>query len=632
MSTMKKINKEKGEHMRKTILIMTLLLAVSLTGCGTTQNKNSETTVAKSMTENDYNKAVEKLTDKSAYQTIVEDFDSDNNKEAFVLTREGKDNEAVEDEFELWFSNGDKTEKIVSDFIADNNTSITLFESGKDKYVLFNKAQTTQNDEMEAKIYGVSSEKPVELFSQSRMNIFVEKGELYTYDYTYFVLELKSKDWMSQSEQKYHLKWDNENKKCSDYKANVMSEKEFNKISNSKDVKKNIEEALKKEYSDGIKNVKYTYLTREDNTLDINMVVTDSEGTKYKNYVTVSYEDGKIGTDVELKEGNKKASVISGSSINLKTTKEVKEKLSIPNPEEITEDVNVIIHKCEYKEGQKTLYCTENEPTYDLKFLGFKNKVYITNFALGNITGENESLALVIKEKGEESDNYAYLAILDYNNKKSYVTKTDILAGQGRDEQLNLCDVTGDGKDELILSSEPNTTIDWNLYRFEDDALKQIYSNVEKQDLESEGFKTELLDDYKVKVTGNNFSQTISLLDLGVKKEDLEYKKPKDLDKSDNQNARVYKNGKLLKKYKNQSNVVEIKALMAKDWDKGFADYDYFKNVDMDEGICTPLRIALGDVEIGTLNIYLKYDKADDGLMISKVEVVDSKSVPGEED
>ena len=112
-----------------------------------------------------------------------------------------------------------------------------------------------------------------------------------------------------------------------------MSEKEFNKISNSKDVKKNIEEALKKEYSDGIKNVKYTYLTREDNTLDINMVVTDSEGTKYKNYVTVSYEDGKIGTYVELKEGNKKASVISGSSINLKTTKEVKENLSIPNPE-----------------------------------------------------------------------------------------------------------------------------------------------------------------------------------------------------------------------------------------------------------------------------------------------------------
>ena len=211
---------------------------------------------------------------------------------------------------ELWFSNGDKTERIVADFIADNNTSIMLFESGKDKYVLFKKAQTTQNDEMEAKIYGVSSEKPVELFSQSRMNISVEKGELYTYDYTYFVLEPGSKDWMSQSEQKYHLKWDNENKKCSDYKANVMSEKEFNKISNSKDVKKNIEDALKKEYSDGIKNVKYTYLTREDSTLDINTVVTDSEGTKYKNYVTVLHKDDKLGKDVVIQEGNKKVSIL----------------------------------------------------------------------------------------------------------------------------------------------------------------------------------------------------------------------------------------------------------------------------------------------------------------------------------
>ena len=287
--------------MKKAILILTLV-GILLAGCGKVKDGSSETTVAKSMTENDYNEDVEKLTDKSVYQTIVEDFDSDNNNEAFVLTRKGKDNEAVEDEFELWFSNGDKTERIVADFIADNNTSIMLFESGKDKYVLFNKAQTTQN--------GVSSEKPVELFSQSRMNISVEKGELYTYDYTYFVLEPGSKDWMSQSEQKYHLKWDNENKKCSDYKANVMSEKEFNKISNSKDVKKNIEDALKKEYSDGIKNVKYTYLTREDSTLDINTVVTDSEGTKYKNYVTVLHKDDKLGKDVVIQEGNKKVSIL----------------------------------------------------------------------------------------------------------------------------------------------------------------------------------------------------------------------------------------------------------------------------------------------------------------------------------
>ena len=67
---------------------------------------------------------------------------------------------------------------------------------------------------------------------------------------------------------------------------------------------------MKKEYSDGIKNVKYTYLTREDSTLDINTVVTDSEGTKYKNYVTVLYKDDKLGKDVVIQEGNKKVSIL----------------------------------------------------------------------------------------------------------------------------------------------------------------------------------------------------------------------------------------------------------------------------------------------------------------------------------
>ena len=76
--------------MKKAILILTLV-GILLAGCGKVKDGSSETTVAKSMTENDYNEDVEKLTDKSVYQTIVEDFDSDNNNEAFVLTRKGKD-------------------------------------------------------------------------------------------------------------------------------------------------------------------------------------------------------------------------------------------------------------------------------------------------------------------------------------------------------------------------------------------------------------------------------------------------------------------------------------------------------------------------------------------------------------
>ena len=50
--------------MKKAILILTLV-GILLAGCGKVKDGSSETTVAKSMTENDYNEDVEKLTDKS---------------------------------------------------------------------------------------------------------------------------------------------------------------------------------------------------------------------------------------------------------------------------------------------------------------------------------------------------------------------------------------------------------------------------------------------------------------------------------------------------------------------------------------------------------------------------------------
>lgn len=126
----------------------------------------------------------------------------------------------------------------------------------------------------------------------------------------------------------------------------------------------------------------------------------------------------------------------------------------------------------------------KDEPTYDLSYLGFKDRVYITNATVGNISGEGECLVLVIDENKnvDINENYAYIAVLDYKNKKSYLTRTDIFAGLGgRDEQLNLWDVTGDGKDEVILSSEPNMHVDWNLYEFTGKELKEYTVMLRRQ-------------------------------------------------------------------------------------------------------------------------------------------------------
>ena len=239
-------------------------------------------------------------------------------------------------------------------------------------------------------------------------------------------------------------------------------------------------------------------------------------------------------------------------------------------------------------------------------------------------------LVLVIDENKnvDINENYAYIAVLDYKNKKSYLTRTDIFAGLGgRDEQLNLWDVTGDGKDEVILSSEPNMHVDWNLYEFTGKELKRIYSNVETAELERDAFRVELLDDYKMKITGVkfNYEQIISLLDLGCQKSELEYVDPNDLDRSDNQAARVYKEGKLGMTEEDTAGALSLHALMAETWDNHYAEYDYFKERNDDKTIRTSLRITIGSKEIGKLNVYLKYDAETDSLVIGRAEFVGEK-------
>lgn len=194
-------------------------------------------------------------------------------------------------------------------------------------------------------------------------------------------------------------------------------------------------------------------------------------------------------------------------------------------------------------------------------------------------------------------------------------------------EQLNLWDVTGDGKDEVILSSEPNMHVDWNLYEFTGKELKRIYSNVETAELERDAFRVELLDDYKMKITGVkfNYEQIISLLDLGCQKSELEYVDPNDLDRSDNQAARVYKEGKLGMTEEDTAGALSLHALMAETWDNHYAEYDYFKERNDDKTIRTSLRITIGSKEIGKLNVYLKYDAETDSLVIGRAEFVGEK-------
>ena len=169
-------------------------------------------------------------------------------------------------------------------------------------------AQKRQNDEMWAAIYGVSGRKAEKLFSKKKINFFIENGELYAYNGSYSVLEPEFDEWMSLSEQKYHFRWDRKQKTVVEYEAKVISEEQFSNLSKSDKLKENINRAIQKKYADNIKDIEYAYLIREDDSADINFIVTLKDGSRHKHHVTVSEKNNILETDVHLLDGNKEES------------------------------------------------------------------------------------------------------------------------------------------------------------------------------------------------------------------------------------------------------------------------------------------------------------------------------------
>lgn len=320
------------------------------------------------------------------------------------------------------------------------------------------------------------------------------------------------------------------------------------------------------------------------------------------------------------------------SKFNLVVTSEITDTLTIPNPATTEGTPEIVIHKCDYENSHSDdRWCVEmkKEQKYDLSFLGLGKREYINNYAVGNVTGSGDSLVLVVADKFFKNpnalDNNAYVVVLDYINKKSYVTRADFRAANGRDDQLNLCDITGDGIKEIIFSGQPNVALVWNVFKFDGNNLKEIYSNCKSAKLERDSFKAELLDDYKVKVKGIEFDYeyTFSLLDSGYHKQDLEYIDNPDW-KYDNWGIRAYADGKVRELEENDKYqygwYLECEFLKADNWDKGYAEYDYFKDINIEEGIHIQISLQLWTEKIGTMNIYLKYSAETDTLEINKMK------------
>lgn len=337
----------------------------------------------------------------------------------------------------------------------------------------------------------------------------------------------------------------------------------------------------------------------------------------------------------EISDGEKEH-----ADFQIKRSKKKNVQVRVPDPKTAEGCVEVLLHDCGWSESLHDVDELENL-WMDTSFLGEKGTAYITSYATGKVTNKEHDclvLALGSGKKRGAPDDYAYLAVLDYYNKQSYLIETSIHAGFGADK-VQLQDVTGDGLSEIILSGEPNTVICWQMYQLLDGNWKELYCNEcicgnHKENLENEAFTFEMLDDYKARITSDaiDFNEVVNLLEAGYEKEDLEVNDKRETD--DTWMRRVYEKGK----YKKEQGEVEgVRFLRAEEYTEYRAEeyteyrpvYNFFDQLDEKRRICLPLCVEVGREEIGRIYVYLKYDAEKEKIVLdqAKWEITKEKRV-----
>ena len=378
-------------------------------------------------------------------------------------------------------------------------------------------------------------------------------------------------------------------------------------------------------------------------------------------------ETGSVSGGAVSRQAVSGSAVSDSTALNIHVMKEG--KVTIPDPAVVEGSADVYLRKSPdddiYVEDH---YEDEIVPSVyedfvaDLSFLGFDEPVFVSSYAVGNLTKITDSIAHVmtqtkkgIKEKEIKGDCLAlfvtagiptaedyrkdvvngidsrsYIVVLDYGAGKTYKAQTYFLLHNIQNwNDLEAVDLTGDGVQELAVQHCYNKTIQYGAYRVnrETEELREIYSTLLSEEAgryrEEDGFKGTLLDDYKVKLEFPDigYSETISMIkDAGYKEEELQTEKRMYEDGSYNFVA-LWKDGTL----KGHGTVF----LYTMD------SVDYIKNKDGSVWVDFAWTLAVDhrSCDIGTMHVYYEYDKAKDTLVLAgaKYEEMDQAMKKWEE-
>ena len=358
------------------------------------------------------------------------------------------------------------------------------------------------------------------------------------------------------------------------------------------------------------------------------------------------------------------SAVSDSTALNIHVMKEG--KVTIPNPADVEGSVDVYLRKepddniyVEDHYGEEVVPSVYEDFLADMSFLGFDKPVFVSSYAVGNLTKITNSIAHVttqtkkgIKEKEIEGDclvlfvtaeiptaedymkdvengidSRSYIVVLDYGAGKSYKIETEfLLANIQHWSDLETVDLTGDGVQEVAVQHCYNQTIVFGAYRVnrETAELREIYSTLLSEEggyRKERGFKGTLLDDYKVELEFPDigYSKTVSMVkDGGYTEEELQIENHEDGEGSIKNYGALWKDGVL----KGDGPVF----LYTTD------HVDYIKNKDgsIRVDFAWLLAVEHRSCDIGTMHVYYEYDKSKDTLVLAGAKYVNKEQAEKE--
>lgn len=154
------------------------------------------------------------------------------------------------------------------------------------------------------------------------------------------------------------------------------------------------------------------------------------------------------------------------------------------------------------------------------KGIEYKNEMYVINYLINDVTGDNEKdMIILIGEKETFDNTYSKNAdVVVYDTVCKVFLNADLKKFQGDMSKIILSDLTGDGINEIIVNLEnKNKEKDVRIVTQNNETLKEIFGLKENKGI---NFTGEMIDGVKAHVRCNKLNKEL-YIDLTDKKTEL---------------------------------------------------------------------------------------------------------------